>query len=344
MQKETKKHVKRLRGFTLVELILVVGTIALVAGALIGLAGNSYKDFRLGSDRSTLLQDGQAAMVQMVQLLRQTKGFVSVSTPDDQAGQVTFATGDISGGFKQFRLNTQTNELEYGQPSTLSALVGQVTRLVFTCYDINGDTVTDPIQLDRIRSVHIEMTFVDAEDSSVTFTLSDIVVCQKESQYVVINEIMYYPTGHPEAQCEWVELHNFGKRSVDLTGWEIWTDDPINTDVLEAHSKGNGSMIIPANGYAIITAKNTKVTGVDMNAVWLSTGKTKIGNLLGNIGTCIVTVTDGTNRIDSVTYSNTWGGDGDGKTLARVDPYYGDSDSPDNWQPGPTNGTPGSEN
>jgi hypothetical protein len=187
------------------------------------------------------------------------------------------------------------------------------------------------------------MTFVDAEDSSVTFTLSDIVVCQKEFQYVVINEIMYYPTGNPEAKYEWVELHNFGKRSVDLTGWKIWTDDPINFDVLEPRSNG-GSMIIPANGYAIITTKNTKVTGVDMNAVWLSTGDMKIGNLLGNAGTCIVTVTDGTNRIDSVTYSNTWGGECDGKTLARVDPYYGDSDSPDNWQPGPTNGTPGSEN
>ena len=86
MQKEAKKHVKRYRAFTLVELILVVGTIALVAGALVGLVGNSYKDFKLGSDRSTLLQDGQAAIEQMVRILRQAKAFSAVTQSTDQAG------------------------------------------------------------------------------------------------------------------------------------------------------------------------------------------------------------------------------------------------------------------
>ena len=54
MLKEAKKNVGYYKGFTLVELILVIGTIALVSGVLVGLIQNSYEDFQFGSKRSTL--------------------------------------------------------------------------------------------------------------------------------------------------------------------------------------------------------------------------------------------------------------------------------------------------
>jgi len=475
MQKEAKKHVKCLRGFTLVELILVVGTIALVAGALVGLVGNSYEDWKLGSDRSTLLQDGQAAIEQMVLILRQAKAFSAVTQSTDQAGDITFT--DVDDVSKQFRLNTLTSELEYGQPGSLSALTGSVSSLVFTCYDINGDALTGAVQASRIQSVGIEITLTDAENS---FTLSGRVFCPTDFKRVVINEIMYNPSGGGgDSPKEWVELYNVGDDVIDTDGWTIGGDS------LSAHSQfGDSSTTIPAGGYAIITAETTTVfeeqtTGgdfegkqdfennwttdnwdrtkwnahngsykgqstvsgsdslytdisvpsslnsclfifwemtttsvdqtqmtvtirnysdtvlaigydgqmhsdwtchtmdlaayagqnirihfstnkttadnalllddvfvassyVDLDAIRLSSGDGQIGSGLADNGDT-VTVTDGSATVDSVTYDDSWGGDGDGTSLARIDPE-GSSNDEDNWTSGPVNGTPGSAN
>jgi hypothetical protein len=78
---------------------------------------------------------------------------------------------------------------------------------------------------------------------------------------------------------------------------------------------------------------------VSSSALILSCGDNQIGNGLGNNGDT-VTITDGSATIDSVTYDDAWGGDGNGKSLARIDPQGG-SDDPDNWQEGDVNGTPG---
>ena len=81
---------------------------------------------------------------------------------------------------------------------------------------------------------------------------------------------------------------------------------------------------------------------VDLDAIRLSSGDNQIGNGLTDSGDT-VTVTDGSATIDSVTYDDSWGGDGDGTSLERIDPQ-GLSNDVDNWQSGPQNGTPGSAN
>ena len=478
MRKETKKHVKRFRGFTLVELILMVGTIALVAGALVGLISNSYKDWELGSNRSTLLQDGRAAMEQMVRILRQAKAFSAVSQSTDYAGYITFTSvDDIT---EQFKLNALTSELEYGQIGSLSALTGSVSSLVLTCYDINGNVLTGSVSAGNIQSVGIETTLTDGTNS---FTLSGRVFCPKDFQSVVINELMYNPSGGGnDAPKEWVELYNLSGSSIDLTGWTIWTGSQTTEDILVSHPQfGNGSMIIPANGYAVITADTTDVytelvtngdfesqlkkewqlnnwsrtklnahngsyklesdvsgaswvyqnitipsglnsylflfwerttsavgqtqitvtirnlsgqvlaagysgqmhsdwtchtmnlaafagqtiriyfsatnngsgvlllddvsvasSYVNLDAIRLSCGDNQIGNGLSDTGDT-VTVTDGSATVDSVTYDNNWGGDGDGTSLARISPQ-GPSNDQSNWTSGPQHGTPGSAN
>ena len=247
---EAKKLVKRPSAFTLVELILVVGTIAVVVGALVGLVSNSYEDWKLGSNRSTLLQDGQAAIEQMVRILRQAKGFSAVTPSTDQAGDITFT--DVDDVTQQFRLNTQTSELEYGQPGSLSALTGSVSSLVFTCYDVDANSLAAPVQVRSIQSVGIETTLTDGTNN---FTLSDRAFLHKDSQSVVINELMYNPSGGgSDAPKEWVELYNSGDSIIDTNGWSI------NGDTLISHSQfGDGSTAIPAGGYAVITAATTNV-------------------------------------------------------------------------------------
>jgi len=264
-------------GFTLVELILVAGMLALIALAIAGLVGNIYKDWRLGSDRSSLLQDGRAAIEQMVRILRQAKRFSDVSLPTDTVGYITFT--DVDGQSKGFRLNNSTNELQYGEPASLSTLAGSVSRLVFSCYDVDANSLAAPVQARSIRAVHIEATFVDEQDSSVNFTLSGRVFCPEDFvSDVVINEIMYNPPEVSDAPKEWVELYNTSDNTVDVAGWTI------GNDLLTAHPQfGNCSTTIPANGYAVIMAETTTVfeeltVGGDFEKKNVFTGNWTINN------------------------------------------------------------------
>jgi len=484
MQKEIKKYVKCLRAFTLVEMILVTGTIALVVGTLVGLIGNSYKDWKLGNSRSILLQDGRAVLEQITRILRQAKCFISVTSATDQAGQITFT--DVDGVTKQFRRNTLTNEIEYGQPGSLSVLAGSVTSLVFACYDVNADSLADPVQIRKIRGAGIAMTLVDQTDS-LQFTLSDRIFCMEDFQNeIIINEIMYNPSEQvSDSKLEWVELYNSSDSDIDIKDWAIWTGAQGNADLLISHPQfGNGATIIPKGGYAVVTASSTDVykelitngdfetgnlgswqidaswsrtsgdthggthklqrtdsgagwmyqtitvpsgynsylfifwekttapvgqtqitatirntadqilatgysgqmhsdwtyhgldisafTGqtvriyfstnktagsgtlclddisasasyVNINAVRLSVPDNKIGNgLANNTDTTSVVSSSGTIS-DSVTYVDSWGGDGDGASLSRID-TQGSSNDQSNWKSGPLHGTPGAKN
>ena len=172
MQIAAKQYVNRCRAFTLVELILVVGTIGMVTGALVGVIGNSTKDYEFGSDRSTLFQDGQAVLDQMVRTLRQAKAFSGVTASTNQAGYITYTSADDV--TEQFKLNTQTGELEYGQPASLSALTGNVSSLAFTCYDTDAVALTGAVEPASIKSVQIEITLTGAQN---TVSLTSRVFC-----------------------------------------------------------------------------------------------------------------------------------------------------------------------
>jgi prepilin-type N-terminal cleavage/methylation domain-containing protein len=486
MRKETKKYVNRCKAFTLIELILVTAAIAIVAGALVGMIYSNYDSWKLGSSRSTLLQDGRAVLEMMTRVLRQTQRFTSVTSPGDSAGQITFA--DVDGTTQQFRLNTSTGEIEYGQPGSLSALAGNVNNLVFTCYDIEANSLPSPVNVRKIRAVHIAQTLTDPATSQ-SFTLSDRVFVQDDFiSDIVLNEIMYNPINKAaDGTLEWVEIYNTGAAAIDLAGWTIWTGTQNSADTLISHPQfGNGSTIIPANGYAVVTAAATDVytelvtnggfeasnislwirtpgsswtrtsggahggtrklesttagatsvyqqitipssgfnnclflfwekttappaqtqitatirdtsnvvlaTGysgqmssnwtyhtinitafagqtiriyfdannaagsgalmlddvsaaysyVNINAVRLGVGDNKIGSGLANNGDTAAIV-NGSSTVDSISYLSSWGGNGDGTSLSRIDPNGPSSDA-SNWTSGPQHGTPGSVN
>ncbi len=174
MQKENRQHVNCCRGFTLVELILVVGTIGLVTGALVGVVGNSYKDFKAGSDRSNVLQDGQAAIEQITRILRQAKSITGKSWKNTQNGWMEFKDADDI--TMRIELNQQARELRYGRlGSPLSTLIGNVTKLYIKCYNIAGnyagDYTTGSAEVDAsaasVRSVSLEL---ELEDNPHRFT------------------------------------------------------------------------------------------------------------------------------------------------------------------------------
>jgi len=127
-----------------------------------------------------------------------------------------------------------------------------VSQLEFTCFDVDANSLAAPVQVGSIQSVGIETTLTDGTNS---FTLSGRAFLHKDFQSVVINELMYNPSGGgSDAPKEWVELYNSGDSIIDTNGWSI------NGDTLISHSQfGDGSTAIPAGGYAVITAATTNV-------------------------------------------------------------------------------------
>jgi prepilin-type N-terminal cleavage/methylation domain-containing protein len=252
MNKTMAKH-----GFTLIELIVVTAMIAVIGLATVGIVRNSYNDWKLDSSRSALLQDGQAAVDQMVRILRQVKGFDAVSASTDQAGYVTFIS--VNDTTEKFSLNTATDELEYTEindpnPDDVSTLIGAATSLSFTSYDIDGNVLADPVQTREIQSVSVNITLTDPEDSSINLTFTSRVFSSADFMNdIIINEFMYNPAaGGNDAAGEWVELINIGDSAIDVSGWTI------NIDSLTAHPQyGNGSTTIPAGGYAVIIPETT---------------------------------------------------------------------------------------
>lgn len=108
----------------------------------------------------------------------------------------------------------------------------------------------------------------------VNYLSNTVSVVVTISSPMVISEIGY-KGGHKE---EFVELYNQSSNSIDLNGWKI--QDNTEEDVLSLFEEG-GSTIIPADGYAVITANETNVI-VPSDVVHLSTGDQKIGNGLAS--------------------------------------------------------------
>jgi len=83
----------------------------------------------------------------------------------------------------------------------------------------------------------------------VIFNFSTITEAAEGDETIRINEIMYNPEG-PDEDHEWIEIHNYGLNSVDISNWELYVNEfdtnyPINSF--------HGVMEIPPDEYAIIS-------------------------------------------------------------------------------------------
>lgn len=97
-----------------------------------------------------------------------------------------------------------------------------------------------------------------------------------------------------------------------------------------------------SSGSLMLDDVSVATSYVNINAVRLGVPDDKIGNGIANT-TDTVAIVSGGSTIDSVTFVNSWGGNGDGTSLSRIDPW-GPSNQQSNWTSGPVNGTPGATN
>jgi hypothetical protein len=130
---------------------------------------------------------------------------------------------------------------------------------------------------------------------------------------------MYSPDG-PDAGHEWIEIKNISSNSIDLTKWKFFDGDGITNHGLNEPPKngGQGSLVIPANGYAILSgdavtflSDHPGFGGILIDTV-MSLGNTSdVLRIINNEGTII----------DEVLYSKEMGAAGDGYSLERVNDY-----------------------
>ncbi len=148
---------------------------------------------------------------------------------------------------------------------------------------------------------------------------------------VVINEVMYDNGGN-----EWVELYNSTDNNVNLSDWKIGDED--SNDTLS-------NLTIPHQDYALIVDDSTVINGSSgcnafdgVNCTELS----RIGSGLNNGGDTVYLYNNSKNLTDSVTYNDSWGADGDGYSLQRINSSHNLSNNSTNWVGFPP--SPGKQN
>jgi len=152
---------------------------------------------------------------------------------------------------------------------------------------------------------------------------------------ISINEIMYNPNQCSDIYCEWVELYNDEITAVDLSSWTI--DDNNFEDIT----------ILP-DEYIIIAKKLIDASGGESfeyywgnnDGIWDSNDDSyrAVDGYFGftNTDDTIILKNGNGDIVDSVAYSDSFGADGNGKTLEWSGSEWMESLN--------VNGTPGEEN
>jgi len=101
---------------------------------------------------------------------------------------------------------------------------------------------------------------------------------------------------------EWIELFNPSNESINLSGWTI-VDNSENETIEGDFDHGNGTIIIPPQGYAIITDYGTKLYenySISNDTIKLYIDDSSIGNGLGNSGDKLILKNETGEIIDAV--------------------------------------------
>jgi len=151
---------------------------------------------------------------------------------------------------------------------------------------------------------------------------------------VVINEIQYHPASDVYGE-EYIELHNAGTTSVDLTGWQV-SDGIVYTFPTGTVMLPGDYLVIASNPAAVMAAYG--ITG--------TLGPFVSGKLSNSGERVAIEDADGA-LVDVVVYDDhtPWpeAADGDGPSLELINPTFNNL-SPCSWASSSGLGTPGAQN
>jgi prepilin-type N-terminal cleavage/methylation domain-containing protein len=140
------------RGFTLIEIIIVIVILAIASAITIKFLADSFRVYTMTVNQKTLLDEGKLALERMCRDIRDAKSITGVT-----ANSVTFVRtnataydsglpGDTTGETITFRWNGGTNPLEKVKAGTGYAMASNVNAFTVT-------NATDEIQLQLTLSL-----------------------------------------------------------------------------------------------------------------------------------------------------------------------------------------------
>jgi len=128
-----------MRGFTLIELIIVISIVGVISGILGFVLLASVDAWTLKINRADMLWDGRLGMERMVRDIRQIRDLRGVIT----AGPSELRFIDANGDDITYRVNDAM--LQRREDDHTNILAGWVSGLNFTYYDVNGNEIDLPM-------------------------------------------------------------------------------------------------------------------------------------------------------------------------------------------------------
>jgi prepilin-type N-terminal cleavage/methylation domain-containing protein len=146
---------KKNKGFTLVELMIVIVIIGIAASIIGFMLLGTIRAWTFKFNRNDILWDGRLALDRMTREIRTIRNTTSVTTAS--SAQFRF----IDAGNKDITYSMSSTNLNRTENGAANLLAENVSSLAFTYYDTNGNTIAVPTvspAATNIRRVRINFT------------------------------------------------------------------------------------------------------------------------------------------------------------------------------------------
>ena len=252
---------RRRGGWTLTEALLVMALVAMLFAAAAPLLQQAAVSYGASDPRIEMLQRGRAALSLVTRALRTSRGVVDFV--DGGGGDVILDFEAADGSMLTLERIPPESRVAYGPLGDAATLVENCSGLSVTCYGADGSSVGSAIDnASVIHSVRLELSLSDPGGRFDPLTLVSRAALERPRPTVVINEVMYKPSGElgSKDKNQWVELYNATDAAVDVGGWRLWTKDQDHPDTLSGDAVySTGSTVIPAGGYAVVTDTDSEL-------------------------------------------------------------------------------------